>query len=431
MGSTKALELFREPTYIRSSSTPYTWTRGVEDVIVVGHFENSSTNNHWYRDHQKGETFDRGSSWTAFSSHIEVPKIRLDITCQVTGTYYPWQSYRGPVFVHTAEHMGALDFQNFDMGGSTELDLIGLGATAISKVLPTNPISDLPTAVGEFFSEGLPNAIGRQLLRRGGVTPQALSGEYLNYSFGIKPLLSDMRDFAYAARRAEKLIDEYAARAGKKLRRRYEFPTYTDTSVVDWDTNGGYKCYLAGPAQSVMGGWFTPVLGGWPGTRTDVNTRHKKTWFSGAFTYYLPGAGKDFSSRLLREEAEMRRLYGGISIDTAWNLLPYSWAADWITNAGDVIHNIAAFARDGLVMPWGYVMESCEFHSYRKVEGISLGHYHPDTTVPIPSTVDTTVDAKFLRRRKATPFGFGLSESGFTPRQWSILTALGISRGLR
>jgi hypothetical protein len=160
--------------------------------------------------------------------------------------------------------------------------------------------------------------------------------------------------------------------------------------------------------------------------RTDTNSWVKTQWFSGAFTYYLPGVN-DFAGKLLREEAEMRHLYGGLSVDTAWNLFPFSWAADWVTNAGDVIHNVSAFARDGLVMPWGYVMEKNELRNYRKVEGAHFdANRMVDDVFHFPDVVSTTFTATKMRRRKATPFGFGLDVSGFTTRQKSILAAVGI-----
>jgi len=160
-----------------------------------------------------------------------------------------------------------------------------------------------------------------------------------------------------------------------------------------------------------------------------VNKTLKKRWFSGAFTYFLPG-NNSWSQKLLRDEAEMRHLYGGISANTAWNLLPWSWAADWFSNAGDVIHNINAFAQDGLVMPYGYVMERCELSSYRTVQGARFGRMVEPDIIDIP-TVSSTYGAVFQRRRKATPFGFGLTEESFTTRQYAIATALGVTRAIR
>lgn len=394
---------------------------------VVGSFDWYSVNNKdWPRQGVpvKENIGDAGSNWTLFKSYFEPSTYNVNLTCSLPFTYF---GYRGPVIVHDKAQFSASDFLALDTGASSEINLMGLGTTAISRVLPTNPISDLPTAVAELFNEGLPMVPGADIAKRRRFTPKEISGNYLNGVFGIQPLLRDMQSFAEASKRAEALINDYASRAGKKIRRRYEFTPNEDTSEINFSPTSGP--HLGGFYQNDIGGFLLPFYGGTAGTRTDVITRKKSTWFSGCFTYYLPHVGNDFSSRLLREEAEMRHLYGGISVDTAWNLLPYSWAADWMTNAGDVIHNVAAFARDGLVMPWGYVMESCELRSYRRVEGAVCGHFYDGT--PLPPTISNTFGVVFKRRRKATPFGFGLDESGFTTRQKSILVALGINKFLK
>jgi hypothetical protein len=50
-------------------------------------------------------------------------------------------------------------------------------------------------------------------------------------------------------------------------------------------------------------------------------------------------------------------------------------------------------------------------------------------TVDRPAFTRVMVEQK--RRIKSTPFGFGLSPGSFTARQWSILAALGMTRGPR
>jgi hypothetical protein len=255
---------------------------------------------------------------------------------------------------------------------------------------------------------------------------------YLGYEFGIKPFLSDIAKFRYAVSQAEELVNSYAANAGKVIRRRYEYPTVVDETVDVTPATTGYEKWLGGPCTSQAAGYFQTVLGGWPGELEIREHRTRKTWFSGAFTYYLPPIGDEWSQKLARQEAEMRYLYGGISVDTAWNLLPYSWAADWFTNAGDVLHNLAAFARDGLVMPWGYVIESFEIQRTCTVRGAQVGRCRvwndidtgSNTATRTLPNMSTTYSAKYLRRRKATPFGFGLTDADLTGRQKAISLAL-------
>jgi len=418
-------DLMKSPTRNLSGDN-FSWALSGDHVTVTGVFSNlSSSNDYWNLSNNDG--IDRGSEWTAFKSTYEGSTIPIRVQCRLTAQHYT--GYDGPILAgHRDMFFGPEDFSELIDFSSTEQSLLAFGTTAISRVLPTNPISDLPTAVGELLGEGLPGYIGSAIKRGGKVSAAAVAGEYLNYEFGIKPFLADLQAFHTATVRAKALIDQYTRDAGRKIRRRYAPPAETVTEIIDHGDDGGYGLWLGGPLPS-MQGFLTPVLDGYSGTRVDVNKTLKKRWFSGAFTYFLPG-NNSWSQKLLRDEAEMRHLYGGISANTAWNLLPWSWAADWFSNAGDVIHNINAFAQDGLVMPYGYVMERCELSSYRTVQGARFGRMVEPDIIDIP-TVSSTYGAVFQRRRKATPFGFGLTEESFTTRQYAIATALGVTRAIR
>jgi hypothetical protein len=421
-----SVPLYEGETHVLTPSLNWDPVPTNAPVQVTGAFLNDSTNNHWYRDHRKGNRSDLGSNWTAVKSSVEKDPVYVDVQCHF-GT---WFGYRGPVLVHLDNHFDAEDFVSlFDDWATTDLDLNGLGSTAISKVLPTNPVSDVPTAVAEILGEGL-SIPGSGLFSAGANIPRRIAGEYINQQFGVLPLLSDIGRFANAYQRAEELIDRYAKKSGTLIRRRYEFPVVEDVSVeTPWPPDD-HGQWFGGIGQQFIRDFLTPAYDGYPGVRTDTIIRSKKTWFSGAFTFYLPKVGNDVSSKLFREEALMRYLYGGISGNTAWELLPYSWAVDWLTNAGDVIHNVNAFARDGLVMPWGYVMERCDVHVDRKVEGAYFGRMgNPgDGEFRFSGPVTDSFSASYMRRRKATPFGFGLDVDGFTSRQKSIIAALGILR---
>lgn len=426
------IPLFVEGTqgFVYSSTGNHTWPTQL-DVSVTGRFENLSTNNYWWQKKRKGlATQDVGSNWTAFKSDFEPSTHHINVICRLSGGVY--HGYRGPLLVgHDSRNFDETDYFNLPIGYTDEPNLIGLGTTAIARVLPTNPLSDLPTAVGELLSEGLPGLPGRALLPRN-FSRNSIPGEYLGYEFGIKPFLSDLGKFRDAVLDAEKLIAQYVRDSGKVIRRRYEFPEHSEVISTVYPPTTGYEKYLGGLCNSDLEGYLTLVLDGSPGELTDVITRHKKTWFSGAFTYYLPPVGDSWSTELFRQEAILRHLYGGLSVETAWNLLPYSWAADWFTNAGDLIHNLNAFAQDGLVMPFGYIMERCEFHSTRTVRGATIGRAvninGVDTggnAIPhVLPDVSSTYSAVYLRRRRATPFGFGLNVDDFTNRQKAITAAL-------
>lgn len=409
-----------------NSTTPHgTWVDQPFLVDTDGAFLNHTSSNPGWRD-AKG-AYDAGSEWSAIKSDYVSSGIDADLTCYPGFGDTAW-GYRGPVEVGGSSYTSKEDFLSFCDFGTNETDLAAFGTLAINRCLPTNPISNLPEAIGELIIDGLPAAVGASILKRGKVTPSLVAGEYLNGVFGLAPFYSDLQAFVDSATRANEIIAQYVKDAGKPIRRRYE----TDPVISSFEDNShrtesGYEKHIAGLCQSDTFGFTTPILGGWPGTRTDHYTVEKRTWYSGAFTYYLPEVGLGTKGQLARELAEQRKLYGSIGASTAWNLLPFSWAADWFTNAGSLIGNLDAFSKDGLVMLWGYVMEKLNVTCRRRVEGAVVGCQTAGT--PLPSVIETTLSVLYQRRRKATPFAFGLhgNLSELSLRQKAILGAIGIS----
>jgi len=145
-------------------------------------------------------------------------------------------------------------------------------------------------------------------------------------------------------------------------------------------------------------------------------------WFSGAFTYYVP-RGFTTKDRMARGVQEAKKLLGvSLTPDVVWNLTPWSWATDWVLNTGDVISNLTDYAIDGLVLKYGYIME----HTVNR-DTISFSGPTGFTGSSVrPSIIEVVSETK--TRLKATPFGFGLTWDGFSPRQVAIAIALGLTR---
>jgi len=398
---------------------------------IDGAFQNESTNNHWYsRDHG---SIDRGSEWTAVESSVEMshPNFR----CVRRKASDDIKGFEGALMIgnHGWEPTYTWgEYSNLlDVGAeASEADLLAAGTSAIRSTLPTNPISDLPTAIGELISDGLPELIGSKIKYGTRVSSSSVADEYLNGVFGIQPFFRDLQNFAYAVTRADALIAQYASNSGKLIRRRLNIREENshDSAVVD--NNDGYARFIRPLSYIGLGNWTTPAYGGYSGVREDTLTSSTKTWFSGAYTYYLPEVSIDGSGQLARDLAEARYLYGGITASTVWNLIPYSWAADWFTNAGDVVRNLDAFANDGLVLAWGYVMEQHTVTERRTLRGALLAGT-PVEGSQLPSVITTDFSVIRRRRRKATPFGFGFDMGTLSLRQKSILGALAASRGHR
>jgi len=125
-----------------------------------------------------------------------------------------------------------------------------------------------------------------------------------------------------------------------------------------------------------------------------------------------------------RYALEAEKLFGlSLSPDTLWQLAPWSWAVDWFANTGDVLHNVSAYANQGLILRYGYIMEHTVVRdTYSCGNPVTNGLWNGRPIAPITFVTETKV------RRRANPFGFGVSWNALSPFQTSIVAALGISR---
>jgi hypothetical protein len=280
------------------------------------------------------------------------------------------------------------------------------GTSAIARVLPTNPNASLATAVGELRRDGLPTLPGSSL-KDSTTNARRAGGEYLNVEFGWLPLVSDLQDFARSVRNSRQLIDQYVRDSDRKIRRRYTPQGVSSTSIF-----------------TGTGRWFGQNIaesGTTVSRKEDTNL-----WFSGAFKYHVP-IDDGFYGRLLRYEALANHLFGTrITPELVWNLAPWSWAVDWFTNAGDVIHNISLMGVDGLVMQYGYAMRH-----HRVSEHVSGGFSFVDGFGTHSGHSQRLVVSEWKQRVRANPYGFGIDDVDLSNRQLAILAALGLSRGKR
>nr|QDH86559.1 MAG: hypothetical protein H2Rhizo31456_000001 [Leviviridae sp.] len=287
------------------------------------------------------------------------------------------------------------------------------GTTAIAVCKPTNSVANLATALIELYHDGLPKMAGQALWKEKTATARrkAAGGEYLNIEFGWKPLVSDIQDTYKAIKTADAVYEQYEKDAGKVVRRKFEFPTVKTSSVTLLSSKWRPYTAVGGDPLMINGGAVYGKL-------YQTDTFFERTWFSGAFTYHL---SSDWYKR--GSSGKLDALLGtDITPEVVWNVTPWSWLADWFANTGDVISNLTSMATDGLVMPYGYVMQHTRAVRTYHYDGPQI---YKSKVQPSPLTL--VVENK--RRLKASPYGFGLTWDGFSNRQIAILSALGISRG--
>jgi len=300
---------------------------------------------------------------------------------------------------------------------STAAQLDTLGATAVARCKPTRSKANIGLTIAELLREGIPQAAVQTWQRR--MPPkEAAAGHYLGYQFGLSPLGQEIGSFAAQVAQADRLLAQYERDAGQVVRRRYNFPTKTEVSTST--AYGSDSPFMGSPE----GGTLNPALSSLQHSELKVTrTIRQKRWFSGAFTYYLP-PWYDARNGMHRQALLAKEILGlDLDVETVWNLTPWSWAIDWFSNAGDVISNVNDLVEDGLIMRYGYMME----HTF---VSDTYTRAYPNVYRDFggfDSAVTLVTETKI--RRKANPFGFGLTWNGLSAFQASILAALGITRG--
>lgn len=288
--------------------------------------------------------------------------------------------------------------------------LRALGTVAIARAIPTNPVSQLGTAVGEFVIDGLPGGPFEAWKETTSVARSAGSS-YLNQDFGWAPLVSDIRKFAFAVKNSDRILKSYIAKSGHPIKARYNFPSVIEETYEEV-VPGGQKA--ANPFTGHLSIWNR-----YTGTLTRDYKSKTEQWFSGSFTYFLPDK---LVHPIDRYSSLANKLLGSrLTPETLWNLAPWSWAADWFANIGDVIHNIVAFQNDGLIMEHAFMMETKTIMHRYHLRDLDLKSYGP-------LVLGATLTSTAKRRVAASPYGFGLLFDGFTDRQKWTIAALGLTK---
>jgi hypothetical protein len=330
-------------------------------------------------------------------------------------------TYDGPVFPVDPATINQL-LSQVPFSGSSRNALNALGTTAIARCKPGEPVANLSVALAELLREGMPGLIGHTLWEKRakdlGPAPKKGSSEYLNWTFGWQPLISDIKSVSDALVNQDRYMRQYERDDGRIVRRGYEFPVERGETITNMGSNRAPYGTHAGALTNLM--FANGIVS--QGTLYQTVTTVKRRWFRGAFTYHLP-AGYYSRDRMIRAATRASVLLGiELTPEVIWNLTPWSWAADWFANTGDLLSNVSDFANDGLVMHYGYMMETSRVtHTY------SL-YNHGLRGVESPLTLELETLQK--QRVKASPFGFGLTWEDFSPRQLAILAALGINRVL-
>lgn len=281
------------------------------------------------------------------------------------------------------------------------------GTIGVNRAYPIKRQLSLAQTMAELKREGLPRISGIQLgkalpshsIKELPGTISAVGGEYLNFQFGIRPILSDLQDLIlYDDSLADRLLE--LRRTKKSIHRK--------STVLEDIVNVTKSSTDLSPQLS----FFESKYGGGLGAVKVVEKSTTNVWFSGEFQFLYPPPLRSIPGL---EQTKEIMFKAGLepSSELIWQLQPWSWLVDWETSVGEAFSNSARFSIDHAVMRYGYVM-------YRKETTWSYSN---------PFFGELKVKAINFQRRRANPFGFGVTFSSLTEKQWSILAALGLSRG--
>lgn len=283
----------------------------------------------------------------------------------------------------------------------------GLGGTAISRSLPTQPAFDGASFLAELYaggrSQAIPKAIGSHIWREQALTARNAGHEFLNVEFGWAPLVSDIRTVCHAVVSANKIYQGLAKGSGHKTRTGYSFPATSNS----FTSHGGAFLYSGNSGISGFdsGGeiLFTEESG-------------SVSWFSGCFRYAIPiDPGRAIQDVSFADKAN-HVLGLRLTPEALWNAAPWSWAVDWAINTGDIARNIGAFSQDSLYLQYGYIMT----HAYKRRTYIFTGG-------DICGSCTTVYLDEWKKRFPASPYGFGLTYDGLSTLQKAVLAAAGIT----
>lgn len=290
------------------------------------------------------------------------------------------------------------------------------GPIAWSKYAPGKSVADLAVMLGEI--RDVPRMMQqtargfhdtwKHMRASSGLSRKKLADHWLNTQFGWLPFVSDIRKLYRAYQQAEKSYQRVRAENGRWVRR-----GGTVLEEVDSEEVGASSTTTRHMPVLPSSMYLDPArTGSWTASRL----REKHVWFMGAFRYWIPNVDSVEWKRWY-----LARLFGGVPTPSlVWELTPWSWLIDWFSNAGDVIQNIDTGWANELAAKYAYVM--CT-----ETQSVVTHSSHNLACGSISGSCTHFVRAK--TRTGANPFGFGLTWDNLSPRQLSILGALGVSRG--
>jgi hypothetical protein len=219
----------------------------------------------------------------------------------------------------------------------------------------------------------------------------------------------------------QKLKAQFAwlkANQGRTTKRRFTLlDKNTDVLEQGLDTVAGLQPILASKYYD-FSGKYNGRFESWRHDRTRV-------WFSGAFTFHVPGLTALTASPDWRLSTKI--LGGTPDLNLLWKVTPWSWLFDWGSSGGAAASTLSLTQKYGIVAKYAYIMgqKSTTWDTYA-FQYVQTGNLAKPALTLVQASSRTEYETK--QRAVANPYGFGTTWDSLSPFQLSILAALGLSR---
>lgn len=284
------------------------------------------------------------------------------------------------------------------------------GAEALSKSRPDNPLFDLSTAIGEL--KDLPSSL-RQRFLIGKRPLKSIADLGLAYQFGWAPLFRDVRDLVLNSFNLNKAANQLIANEGRPVRR-YRL-LRSSTVSIDPVRRRTYGAAGSLPVTTD----FYPDLP----SHTDTASVTDRVWTTSVFVYRLPGGPRtDLWTYNL-----YRKLLGvELSPKVVYNLVPWSFLADYFTSLGDYVDAVAGSSTvEELSVLNAFVMRHKKFETKRSCNYTLFN----GRDVIVSGSNSSSIVYESKRRGVIDPTNPGLEVGkNLTDSQLGILGLLGLSR---
>jgi len=240
---------------------------------------------------------------------------------------------------------------------------------------------------------------------------RAAADDYLAYIFGVRPTVASLDALAESLTLSRQVAEKVSRQGWKRIRRRRVRPTVRE--VASTTTKDSYLLAMStGNSAALYGSVhkFTEAT--------------QDVWFSSSFR--MPTSDTDHWLGQCSELFKRIDLLTGLGLDVrvAWDLIPFSFMADWFANTGDFLESRQVIADYNITCEYGYVM--CHTRLQHTLTASGFWAYYPTPgQARVPASYECSRLVETKQRQKAGPFGFNTDWDGLNAFQWSALVALG------